>query len=198
MFDYALIDICKNPSTPKIIVQSIMKRESSKNPLAINVNHNGKSLVSYKPKTKEEAHKLASEWVKKGYSVDVGLMQFNTDNLKTYSAYTIKDLLDPCTNIKLGSSIYQDNFDRTNKNQPYKDRVLKSLSAYNTGSFERGFLNGYVLGYKPLLSAYLKTSYFGKSSKALRVARAKRTSKKTVDYAKFLLRAKAPSNLVYN
>ncbi len=182
MFDFAIIEECKVSTVPTIIVKSIMKVETAIDPLKINVNYKGKSLVSYKPKTKEDALKLAKEWINKGYTVDIGLMQFNSSNLKYYPDYTVKELFDPCINIKLSTSIYNNNFSSTNKKLPYSKRVLQSLSAYNTGSFTKGFKNGYVAKYKPYLANYLNI----------------KTERDSLNYAKYLLRAKAPSNLIYN
>jgi len=181
MFDYALIDQCKNKNVPSIIVKAIIQNESLKNPLAINVNHKGKSLISYKPKNKKEAFSLAKKWIDKGFTVDIGLMQFNSANLKKYPNHTIRDMLDPCNNIKVSSTIYYKNFLATNKKESYKKRVLMSLSAYNTGSFKRGFKNGYVAKYKKYLATYLNIE----------------NTKDSYQYAKFLLSVKAPTNLIY-
>ena len=43
MFD-GMIDTCKHNQVPTEIVRKIMKVESSKNQLSINVNHDGKSI----------------------------------------------------------------------------------------------------------------------------------------------------------
>lgn len=84
MFD-GMIDTCKHNQVPTEIVRKIMKVESSKNQLSINVNHDGKSLVSFNPKTKLEAKKIAIEWMNKGYTIDVGVMQLNSENFSKFN-----------------------------------------------------------------------------------------------------------------
>ena len=98
MFDLAIIENCKNPNVDTAIIRQIIEVESSKNQFAINVNKIG----SFTPKTKDEAINLAKKYISNGYSVDIGLMQFNSKNLNStlFSHYSVDDLLDSCKNIK--------------------------------------------------------------------------------------------------
>ncbi len=176
MIDIALINECKHNEVPVKIVQAIIKEESNKNPLSINVNKDGKSLISYSPKTKEKAKQLAKFWIDKGYTVDIGLMQLNSANFDNYNI-TIEKALNPCKNIKVASSIYYKFFKALNKKIPLKTRVYKAFSAYNTGSYSKGFKNGYVAKYKK----YFGTSYSNKDFKK---------------YANYLLSIKFPSSQV--
>ena len=64
MLDSLFIEQCKNPVVPTQIVKMIVQEESSKNPYSINVNKDGKSFVSFTPKTKDEAIKIWNEAVK--------------------------------------------------------------------------------------------------------------------------------------
>lgn len=175
MFDMALIDECKNINVPTQIVRAIVKEESSSNILSVNVNHEGKSLVSYKPKTKDEAIQLANSWINKGYAVDLGLMQLNSENFDKFNIKT-NEALNPCTNIKVASTIYYNFFKKLNTKIPYKKRVQMALSGYNTGDYKKGFNNGYVAKYDKHLDF---------------------TDNKNVkEYAKYLLSIKFPSSLV--
>lgn len=146
MFD-GMIDTCKHNQVPTEIVRKIMKVESSKNQLSINVNHDGKSLVSFNPKTKLEAKKIAIEWMNKGYTVDVGLMQLNSENFSKFNI-SIDEALEPCTNIKVASTIYNNFYKLTNKNDNEILRIQQALSGYNTGNLLNGFKNGYVAKYE--------------------------------------------------
>lgn len=181
MFDVAFIEQCKNPYAPTQIVQQIINNESGKNEYAINVNSNGKSLKAYIPKTKEKAAKIAKEWIAKGYTVDIGLMQINSDNLAKYNT-TVDEVLDPCKNINVASSIYHNAYKKTPKTDSPLLRTKKALSVYNTGTLTKGFRNGYVARYFP-----------GTKSK---YTQNKPISKKVKKYARYLLSIKFPSSQI--
>ncbi|HHS6700347.1 TPA: transglycosylase SLT domain-containing protein [Campylobacter jejuni] len=145
MIDIALIEQCKNPNVETQIIQKIIQIESKNENFAININKIG----SFIPKTKNEAKILAQSFINKGYSVDIGLMQFNSNNLKTptFKNYSIDDLLEPCKNIKAGSDIFYLAYEMTNENLTKEERINQALSIYNTGDFKKGFSNGYVAKY---------------------------------------------------
>ncbi|HDX6248774.1 TPA: lytic transglycosylase domain-containing protein [Campylobacter fetus subsp. venerealis] len=145
MIDVAIIENCKNPNVDTVIIRQIIQVESNNNPLAINVNKIG----SFTPKTKDEAVNLAKEYIAKGYSVDIGLMQFNSKNLNStlFLNYSIDDLLDVCKNIKAGSDLFYLAYKSTNQNLSKTQRISKALSIYNTGNEKSGFNNGYVKKY---------------------------------------------------
>ena len=146
MIDTLFIEQCKNPTVPTAIVRMIVQEESSKNPYAVNVNKDGKSFISFIPKTKDEAIKIAQSYINAGFSVDVGYMQLNSDNFKQLNT-TLENALEPCKNIYLSSTIFYNFYKDTSKKDSSITRVQKSLSAYNTGSYELGFKNGYVAKY---------------------------------------------------
>ena len=147
MIDTLFIEQCKNPIVPTSIVKMIVQEESSKNPYAVNVNKDGKSFISFIPKTKDEAIKIAQTYINAGFSVDVGYMQLNT---------TLENALEPCKNIYLSSTIFYNFYKDTSKKDSSITRVQKSLSAYNTGSYELGFKNGYVAKY----DKYFEEKYY--------------------------------------
>lgn len=145
MIDIALIEQCKNPNVETQIIQKIIQVESNNQQFAININKVGSFIL----KNKKEASTLAKNFIQKGYSVDIGLMQFNSNNLKSsmFSNYNIDDLLDICKNIKAGSDIFYLAYEMTNKNLAKEDRINQALSIYNTGDLKKGFSNGYVAKY---------------------------------------------------
>ncbi|EAH6403108.1 lytic transglycosylase [Campylobacter coli] len=145
MIDIALIEQCKNPNVETQIIQKIIQVESNNQQFAININKVGSFIL----KNKKEAENLANNFIKGGYSVDIGLMQFNSNNLKssTFSHYSVEDLLDTCKNIKAGSDIFYLAYEMTNKNLAKEDRINQALSIYNTGDLKKGFSNGYVAKY---------------------------------------------------
>jgi len=148
MIDMALIDMCKNPNVDSNIIQQIIRVESSFQKFVVNVN----KLDSFVLKTPEEAEKTAKEYIEKGYSVDMGLMQFNSKNLRLpiFSHLSVNDLFDPCKNIKAGSDVFFLAYESTNKNLSKEERINKALSIYNTGNQDLGFKNGYVAKYSSL------------------------------------------------
>ena len=155
MIDTLFIEQCKNPIVPTSIVKMIVQEESSKNPYAVNVNKDGKSFISFIPKTKNEAITIAQSYINVGFSVDVGYMQLNSDNFKQLNT-TLENALEPCKNIYLSSTIFYNFYKDTSKKDSSITRVQKSLSAYNTGSYELGFKNGYVAKY----DKYFEEKYY--------------------------------------
>jgi type IV secretion system protein VirB1 len=148
MFEMALIDMCKNPGVESALIKQIIQVESGYQEFTVNVN----KLESFKLKTRQEAEETAKKYIAKGYSVDMGLMQFNSKNLNSphFKDLTISDLFDPCKNIKAGSDVFALAYESTDKGLSKEDRINKALSIYNTGNQELGFRNGYVAKYSSL------------------------------------------------
>ncbi len=138
-----LILTCAPDVAPQT-VQEIIRVESGGNPLAININ--GASLA--RPAIDvADAVKLASSAMAAGHTVDLGLMQVNSANLPKLG-YTVEQMFDSCTNLKAGAAILTVNYGRAvERHGPGQEALKAALSAYNTGSFERGFRNGYVARY---------------------------------------------------
>lgn len=143
MFDTTPYQECiveVHPST----VQKVIAVESGGNLLALNING---TQQPQKPTTKAQAIKVAHDYIQRGYSVDLGLMQVNSKNLSRYGV-TVEDMFEPCANLKIGSRILYDAYQRAwqNNNEP-QAALQVALSIYNTGSPQRGFNNGYVRKY---------------------------------------------------
>ncbi|WP_242734304.1 lytic transglycosylase domain-containing protein [Xanthomonas translucens] len=120
-------------------VQAIIKHESGGNPYAIN-----NQARSFYPTRLEDAQRIAVEQVRAGRSTDVGLMQVNSQHLRKFGV-TPKDLLEPCTNIRIGTTILRQDYAQTwAKYRAEKPALLGALSMYNTGNESRGLSNGYV------------------------------------------------------
>lgn len=141
----ALINQCKNPNVETQIIQKIIEVESQNRQLVINVNKVG----TFNFKNKQEAITTTQSFINQGYSVDIGLMQFNSQHLKKplFSHYSIADLFEPCNNIKAGSDIFYLAFEDTNPNLNKNKRLQQALSIYNTGNKQLGLKNGYVAKY---------------------------------------------------
>jgi type IV secretion system protein VirB1 len=130
------------PNVALPTMEAIIRVESAGNPLAINVNGLRARLLI--PVDKPAVVQLAKDWIAKGYSVDLGLGQVNSRNLPRLGL-TVEQVLDPCTNLRASATILTANYNQAIKTHGPGQRALQAaLSAYNTGSFSRGFTNGYV------------------------------------------------------
>lgn len=126
-------------------LRAIMRVESGGHDYAINVN--GVAMQPPPAATAAEATAVAQAWIARGFSVDMGLMQVNSRNLASLG-FSVAQMFDPCTNIQAGASILTADYLAAAPGRPNPQDALKAaLSAYNTGSFERGFYNGYVAKY---------------------------------------------------
>ena len=140
----AVLLACATNVAP-VTLEAIVRVESGGDPLAINVNHLAGPQPH--PATRAEAVRIAQSYVARGYSVDLGLMQVNSRNLAALG-YSIEQILDPCTNIKGGAAILTADYAEAVRSRGEGQGALQAaLSAYNTGSFYRGFANGYVAKY---------------------------------------------------
>ncbi len=128
-----------------VTLEAIVRVESKGNPLALFVNRYAGRQP--RPGTVAEAAGTAESFIAQGYSVDLGLLQINSRNLARLG-YTIEQALDPCMNIRGGAAILTANYADAARDRGEGQEALKAaLSAYNTGSFFRGFANGYVAKY---------------------------------------------------
>lgn len=138
----ALIPLCAPDVAPNTIAQ-IIRVESEGNPLAINVNGLGKKI---RAKSQAEAVRLTKKYIELGYSVDVGLMQVNSTNFASLGyADRIDALFEACNNISAGAEVLKEFYRQSKKQSDDEPTALKkAISAYNTGSFDKGMKNGYV------------------------------------------------------
>ena len=143
MLGLEMIVACAPTVAPQTI-QQIIAVESKGNPLALNVNG---AVLSRQPRDAKDAAALAREYIAAGYTVDMGLMQVNSSNLPKLG-YTVEDMFDTCKNLRAGSTVLTNFYKAARPRYPDEQSALRAaLSAYNTGSFTRGFMNGYVARY---------------------------------------------------
>jgi type IV secretion system protein VirB1 len=130
------------PQVAPVTMMAIVKVESGGNPLALNVN--GSRRLARQPRSKDEAMAW-SEWlITRGYSVDMGLAQVNSANLRQLRT-NIAAMFDPCTNLEAGASILTREYSRAARHHgDGQDALRAALSAYNTGNHRAGIRNGYV------------------------------------------------------
>lgn len=135
------------PNVAPETIAAIIRVESGGNAFALGVN--GPVRNRPRPQNVQQTASLAHYYMNLGYSVDLGLMQINSNNLPGLG-YTVEEILDPCNNLRAGSRILSRGYAGAMKRYgPGQDALRAALSAYNTGNYERGFKNGYVAKYYP-------------------------------------------------
>jgi type IV secretion system protein VirB1 len=83
----------------------------------------------------EKALSLAKSLINAGHRIDVGLMQINVDAWVKFSGLPIEKALDPCTNIRLGTTILSADYARALAASGNAQAALPiALSLYNSGS----------------------------------------------------------------
>jgi type IV secretion system protein VirB1 len=133
------------PNVAPETIAAIIRVESGGNAFALGVNGPVNRLA--RPQNAPEAIRQARYYMSLGYSVDLGLMQINSNNLAGLG-YSVEEILDPCNNLRAGSRILSRGYAGAVKRYGQGQDALKAaLSAYNTGNYERGFQNGYVAKY---------------------------------------------------
>ncbi len=126
------------PST----LAAIVRTESGFKPLAIGIN--GGARLQRQPQSLEEAVATAKWLIANGYNIDMGLGQVNSSNLAK-TGLTVEHAFDPCKNLTAAATILTWNYQSASRKTDNQQAALHAaLSAYNTGSFTRGFSNGYV------------------------------------------------------
>ena len=143
----ALIETCA-PAHFKETIAAIIQVESSANPLSIGTKITKSDgdvfTLSRQPQTQEEAAGWAQWLLANQYQFDAGLMQINSQHFERF-AMKPENIFDTCNNIKVGASILHENYKiAAKKRGEGEPALLAAVSAYNTGSFERGFTNDYV------------------------------------------------------
>lgn len=132
------------PFVSPVTLGSIIRVESAGRPLAININKGPRVPPARSP---TEAAQVARAWIARGHSVDLGLMQVNNRNLARLG-FTVEQMFDPCLNVRAGATILAENYSAAVKRRGHGQKaLLDALSAYNTGSFSRGYSNGYISRY---------------------------------------------------
>ncbi|MDM8356535.1 lytic transglycosylase domain-containing protein [Pandoraea communis] len=103
-----------------------------------------KMVRSFFPSTIDEAEDIATRLIRKRHIVAIGISQVSSENLARFGL-SVRQVLDPCTNLKTGSTILAEFYLRAVRAGDRQDAaILSAVSAYNSGSFTAGFSNGYV------------------------------------------------------
>lgn len=135
--------------------KSVIERDEKGNPIMVMADDGQakpkRRKVAFKNpieiKTRQDAVTVAYLAIDAGHSVDMGYMQVNSGNLKSLG-YTVEDMFDTCKNIAAGARVLTAFYSNALPKYPNEQAALiAALSAYNTGDFNTGFLNGYLARY---------------------------------------------------
>lgn len=167
-------------------MMSVIQNESGGDPLSIHVNKLSDDKQPKRIKTVDEAVAITERYLRAGYSVDMGLMQVNSRNLPMLGV-SVAEAFEPCQNVRMGAAILAANYAQAaQKTGPGQVALLAALSAYNTGNFYEGFLNGYVAKYAMVPSGLVAYAQGQKSNEKRQIV-ADRKSK-----------VRQPTMIVYN
>lgn len=128
------------PNVAPQTVAAIVQTESRGLPFALNVNG---ARQPARQRNAADAAATAQRYVAAGYSVDLGLGQINSRNMRRLGL-TWTTVFDPCTNIAALGRVLSENFRSVAEGRHPQTALRLALSMYNTGSTSRGFRNGYV------------------------------------------------------
>lgn len=103
----------------------------------------------------------AESLIAEGHSVDIGLMQINSRNLR-FLGMSVAGALDPCGNVAAAGRLLTDAYRIASlKWGPGRDALRIALSRYNTGDDQAGLKNGYVGEVELRAAAYVVPSLSG-------------------------------------
>jgi type IV secretion system protein VirB1 len=135
----ALATQCAPNVAPQTVV-AIVQTESRGNSLALNVNG---ARQPARQLAVVDAATTARRYIAAGYSVDLGLGQINSRNMRKLGL-TWETVFDPCTNIAALGQVLTQSYQTVIGGRRPQIALRLAISLYNTGSPLRGFRNGYV------------------------------------------------------
>lgn len=133
-----LISRCAPEVAPSTLA-AIVAVESGGNAYAIGVN---KGARVRQPTSPAEAIATAKDLLARGANIDLGLGQINSTNLR-WLGLSVEAAFDPCQNLAAAARVLTHNYRRAVA-LGHSTPLGAALSAYNTGSMQRGYRNGYV------------------------------------------------------
>lgn len=130
------------PTVARETIVAIVKHESRVNPFAVGIN--GGTRITRQPKNEQEAIQISEKLISMGISIDMGLAQINSANLKKLGL-SVAQVFEPCTNLRAAEKVLHWCYGPAEKKHGSGQVALQAaLSCYNTGNFSRGLTNGYV------------------------------------------------------
>jgi type IV secretion system protein VirB1 len=121
-------------------LRAVAAVESHFDPLAVRDNT---THESWAPSSLTAATALAKGRLKLSHSIDIGLMQINSENLASLHM-GVEEAFDPCQSLDAAHRILQTAFAAGSSEAERQAAILITLSRYNTGRPLAGIANGYA------------------------------------------------------
>ena len=125
MLDFTQLAQQCAPSVHPVTMQAIARTESEFNPYAIGVVG---GRLARQPRDSEEAVATARALEARGINFSVGLGQVNRFNLARYGL-TYETAFDPCANLRAGSAILHDCYQRASAAYGQGQRALRAATS---------------------------------------------------------------------
>lgn len=118
----ALLAICA-PLVSPVTMSAVVQHESGGSPFAI---HDNTDSRTYAPSSIDAAVSTAKRLIASGHSVDLGLAQINSKNLR-WLHLTVEQSFDACQNLRASQQVLIDAHDRAGGD------LKQTLQIYNSG-----------------------------------------------------------------
>jgi type IV secretion system protein VirB1 len=132
--DLLSVVLACSPLVDPSMTLRVIAVESAGHIYAIHDNTDG---ASYDAANRAQAVRFAATLIRAGHRVDLGLMQINYDAWLRPTQFALTSAFDPCTNIRLGTTILSANYARALQRSTTDSALWRALSAYNSGSESR-------------------------------------------------------------
>lgn len=127
-----VVQACSGPVAPGLMAL-IVAHESGGHPWAINVNRLANGSMVFRSRTAAVA--AATHYIRRGYKVDMGLAQVDSENLGRLGL-SIRRAFNPCTNVKAGAAIFSGAWKGAQaRGFSGGNQLMAALSAYNSGNY---------------------------------------------------------------
>jgi type IV secretion system protein VirB1 len=128
------------PSVAALTLAAVAKTESRFETLVVSDNTTGRARTY---RSQGAAVSDARALIAAGHSVDLGIMQINSANLRRLGM-TVRGALEPCQAIAGAASLLSMNYLAAHGRGSEQTALRDALSMYNTGNARYGYHNGYV------------------------------------------------------
>jgi type IV secretion system protein VirB1 len=130
--DLLTLAILCGPMVDPAVTLRIINVESGGAPYVI---HDDSAGTAYRSPDLSGAAAIAESLVKMRHRIDIGLMQINYEVWLKPTRFALARALEPCTNIRLGTTILSANYAHAlPHSRGSQDALTRALSTYNGGS----------------------------------------------------------------
>jgi type IV secretion system protein VirB1 len=130
--DLLTLAVLCGPMVDPAMTLRVIAVESAGHAYAIHDNTDGRT---YEAGSSRGAVTVATLLLRAGHRIDLGLMQINYDAWLKPTRFSLGQAFDPCTNIRLGTTILSANYARAlPRSGTSREALYRALSQYNSGS----------------------------------------------------------------